>query len=76
MSLRKSKELINMAISAGILQGIANRFVFVYRSKGDDNHPEGWYKNDIDTVAKELSKDINGMNLLKKELNEINTPTA
>lgn len=76
MSLRKSKELINSAISAGLLKGIANRFVFTYRSKGDDNHPEGWYKDDIDSVARELSRDVNGFNLLKEELSKINTPMA
>lgn len=45
--------------------------IFVYRS-GNKNFPEGWYSENILTVASELVNDSEGVNYLISKLNKVN----
>jgi hypothetical protein len=67
MSFTKAKKLINDAIEKKVLSGHKNSFVMVYRNQSD-NMPEGWYKDPIDKVARELSNDELGIKELTKAL--------
>lgn len=61
-------ELINTCIENKILSnnGKKNK-VLVYREAGAED-PEGWYLESIWDVATELTQDIQGQIILKKEL--------
>lgn len=45
--------------------------ILVYRS-GNENFPEGWYSENIVTVASELVNDSEGVNYLISKLNKVN----
>lgn len=44
--------------------------IFVYCSAGDENHPEGWYRENIHEAARELVEDENGQSHLMSALKE------
>lgn len=65
MKMSKARSIVNKAIRDGIMEGREGQYAMVYRNAGSQ-YPEGWYKEDIETVAKELMKDNNGLKLLNK----------
>ena len=62
-------KLLERAVSCGLIQQDGND-IFVWREVGNppDEFPEGWYRENIMSVAQELMNDEKGQQFLKEEV--------
>ena len=62
-------KLLEQAVSCGLIQQDGND-IFVWREVGNppDEFPEGWYRENIMSVAQELMNDEKGQQFLKEEV--------
>lgn len=64
-------QLIETLLDHGLLYPDPNdnNNIMVYRNEGNGS-PEGWYRENIHNVARELLHDIDGQHFLRKELED------
>lgn len=74
MRFMDAKILVKTAAEHNILRYTCPKklYIFIYHAAGDENHPEGWYADDVDDVAQAVMRDIDAQNMLISKLHELN----
>lgn len=68
-----AKELVDLCLGTGILQGEKGVWIAIYHQASKTNpneYPEGWYKDDYEETIHELMKDDDAINLFLNALAE------
>ncbi|MBP0958576.1 MAG: hypothetical protein J5992_00435 [Oscillospiraceae bacterium] len=65
-------KMLEVAVDNGILQRDPDEKnnILVYRAAGDDYHPEGWYSENIHSVAQELLEQVEDQIAIREALQE------
>lgn len=69
------RDIIDLSLKHGILQGVKNDYVIVYHEASETNpeqYPAGWYKDDYEIVVQELMRSDEGFNCILDVLSENN----
>lgn len=67
------RDIIDLSLKHGILQGVKNDYVIVYHEASETNpkqYPAGWYKDDYEIVVQELMRSDEGFNEFLNVLSE------
>lgn len=67
------RDIVDLALDNLILQGEKNNYIFVYHQESlidPEQYPEGWYKDDYETVIQELMHSDEGFNEFLNVLSE------
>ena len=67
------RDIIDLSLKHGILQGVKNDYVIVYHEASETNpvvFPAGWYKDDYEIVVQELMRSDEGFNEFLNVLSE------
>lgn len=70
-----AKELVDLCLDNGILQGEKGAWIAIYHQASKTNpkeYPKGWYKDDYEETIHEVMKDDNAINLFLNTLSENN----
>lgn len=67
------RDVIDLALKHNIIQGIKNDYIIIYHEASEtdpEQYPEGWYKDDYETVIQELMHSDEGFNCILNALSE------